>query len=298
MANGLFVSFYSMTLNNLYKHIIENLSDIANQHEASSIAYLLLEHFTSYDKLYVCLNPNMEVEDSIVEKIDEAIMELQNQKPVQYVLGETIFCDLPFLVNESVLIPRPETEELVNWVLADSPHADKILDICTGSGSIGIALAYYLKSNQVYAVDISDKALQTAQKNAQLNNINIHFSKEDILSSDFMNECNLQFDVIVSNPPYVRESEKQYISERVLNFEPSLALFVEDDDPLLFYRKIMQFGQSHLTDKGKLYFEINEAFGKEIMDLFSEYAYHDIILRKDIHGKDRMISGKLLMISR
>jgi release factor glutamine methyltransferase len=286
-----------MTLNNLYQSITNELADFVGLNEAGTMTYMLLEHFTLYDKLFVCLNPNVEVDDLIIERINRAIQALQTHKPIQYILGETSFCDLQFFVDESVLIPRPETEELVNWILEDSSQTPKILDICTGSGCIAIALAHYLKKSQVYAVDVSQGALNIARKNAISNHVDVHFLEKDILSSDFENEINTCFDIIVSNPPYVRESEKQYMHQRVLNYEPNLALFVEDDNPLLFYHRILKMGQSLLNNNGKIFFEINEAFGEEIVMLFSQYRYTDVVLRKDIHGKNRMISGKLLVIN-
>ena len=282
-----------MTLNNLYKQIVYHLSEVATD-EAKTIAYLLLEHYTSYGKLFVCLNPDTDVDDVLVEKINEAVRELQHHRPIQYVLGETVFCGLRFMVNESVLIPRQETEELVSWILEESSPSSTLLDICTGSGCIAIALANVLK-NKVYAIDLFEKTLETAQKNATLNGVDIHFMQKDVLSADFGTDINELFDVIVSNPPYVRESEKQYMHQRVLNFEPREALFVEDKDPLLFYRKILEFGKSHLKDNGKIFFEINETFGEEIVDLFSQYGYKDIVLRKDIHNKNRMVRGKVVI---
>ncbi|MDR0368108.1 MAG: peptide chain release factor N(5)-glutamine methyltransferase, partial [Bacteroidales bacterium] len=199
---------------------------------------------------------------------------------------------LPFRVDRSVLIPRSETEELVDYVLKDSPHASTVLDICTGSGCIAASLAHYLKEARVYAVDISGEALAVAAENAAWNKADVHFWQKDIFDPDFEKTVEHSFDVIVSNPPYVRQSEKQYMHRRVLNFEPSQALFVEDDKPLLFYHRILKIGQSLLKDRGKLYFEINEAFGKDVFHLFSEYGYSDVVLRKDIHGKDRLLGGK------
>ena len=282
-----------MTLHTLYRHIIHQLSDILGMDEAKATAYLLLEYFTSHDKIFICLNPNIEIANSTVEKINKAVQELQNHKPIQYVLGQTFFCDLPFFVDESVLIPRPETEELVQWIIENSSPSSTIIDICTGSGCIAIALANYLKVRQVYAIDVSNEALKVAQKNAENNDTNIHFVQKDVLSSVFCDSIGFQFDIIVSNPPYVRKTEKQYMHERVLKHEPSLALFVEDNNPLIFYKKILQFGRSHLVENGQLYFEINEAFGEEIVRLFLEYGYKDVVLRKDIHDKNRMICGKI-----
>ncbi len=283
-----------MTLYNLYQHIISKLSESVESDEAKIMAYMLLEHFTSYAKLSVCLNPHIEIDNFTVDKINNAIDELKTHKPIQYVLGKILFYDLPFYVNESVLIPRPETEELVKLVLENSSQATKILDICTGSGCIAIALAYYLKESQVYGIDISEKALEIAKKNAELNHTAIHFLEKDILSPYFEEEIDTHFDIIVSNPPYIRESERKYMHQRVLNYEPDLALFVNDENPLLFYHKIVKIGRSLLNPDGKIYFEINESFGKEIVSLFMEYGYSDVILHNDINNKDRIVSGKLI----
>jgi release factor glutamine methyltransferase len=214
--------------------------------------------------------------------------------PVQYVLGETFFCDLPFFVDASVLIPRPETEELTLWIIKSNPQANRLLDICTGSGCIAVSLANYIENSIVYGVDISKEALETARKNALLNKTRVHFMQYDVTNNDFSKALEMSFDVIVSNPPYVREIEKQYMHRRVLDYEPAQALFVEDENPFLFYHAILKFGQTHLVNGGKLYFEINEIYGKELVCLYKEYGYTHINLQQDIHGKDRMICGTML----
>ncbi|WP_394758076.1 peptide chain release factor N(5)-glutamine methyltransferase, partial [Flavobacterium sp.] len=203
----------------------------------------------------------------------------------------TEFFSLPFYVNENTLIPRPETEELVDWILSnnrinESTNQIKILDIGTGSGCIAISLAKNLPNANVHAIDVSEKALATAKKNAERNNVTITFIEKNILETeDLLNT----FDIIVSNPPYVRNLEKKEIHKNVLEYEPHLALFVEDNDALLFYRKIAELATKNLSENGQLYFEINQYLGKEMVELLEKYNFKNIELKKDIYGNDRMI---------
>jgi release factor glutamine methyltransferase len=282
-----------MNIKKIQWSIFLQLQSIMGEDEARFVAGLVLKHFTSYDNLYINLYPETEIDTATIACIDEAVRQLLKNEPVQYVLGKTLFCDLPFFVDTSVLIPRPETEELTYWAVKDNPHTSKLIDICTGSGCIAISLANYIKNSTIYAVDISDKALKTARKNALLNKVNVNFIQYDVLNADFSNMLDMKFEVIVSNPPYVRIKEKQFMHKRVLDYEPQQALFVEDDNPLLFYHAILKFGQTHLVNEGKLYFEINEACGEEVIFLYKKYGYTDIDLRQDIHGKDRMICGTM-----
>lgn len=214
------------------------------------------------------------------------------QKPIQYILGETEFYGLPFLVNENTLIPRQETEELVEWIVKEEEKREegrvKILDIGTGSGCIAISLAKNLSNAKVFAIDVSEKALATAKKNADINNVNVTFLLKNILET---NDLEQQFDIIVSNPPYVRNLEKAEIKPNVLEYEPHLALFVEDTDALLFYRKIAQLAMKNLNSNGKLYFEINQYLGKETVALLECLELSNVELKKDIYGNDRMISA-------
>jgi release factor glutamine methyltransferase len=283
----------NVNIKELQRLIFLQLVPSMGEGEARSVAGLLLKHFTSYDSLCVNLYPETEIDTNTIAYIDEAIRQLLADKPVQYVLGETSFCDLPFFVDASVLIPRPETEELTYWIIKDNPHARKLMDICTGSGCIAISLANYIKNSTVYAADISVEALKTARKNALLNKVNVNLIHFDMLNVDIADMLDMKFEVMVSNPPYVRMKEKQYMHKRVLDYEPEQALFVEDDNPLSFYHAILKFGQTHLVNEGKLYFEINEIYGEEIVFLFKEYGYADIDLRQDIHGKDRMVCGTM-----
>ena len=278
-----------MKIKDLQGIVFSQLQLVFNSVEAKIFTDMLLLHYTGYCRIALNLNPNTEIEDAIIKQIHSAVAELQKQKPIQYVLGETEFCGLKFKVNPSVLIPRQETEELVMWILAENPKADNILDLCTGSGCIAIALSKNLKKTSLTGIDISRDALEVAKENAVSNQVDIDFICIDVLQENF--SLNKKFDVIVSNPPYVREMEKQQMHVRVLNYEPHLALFVDDGNPLQFYKAIARIGTTHLTDNGKLYLEINEAYGKETADLLLQYNYADIVLKKDIHGKDRMVCG-------
>jgi len=281
-----------MTIKQLQQSAFLRLSSFLGEGEARAVVRLLFEHVTGYNNVDINLNPHTEAAPHSVDAVNNALNQLLENKPIQYVLGETLFCHLPFIVTDAVLIPRPETEELTRWIIAENSQPNKLLDVCTGSGCIAVSLAKSKKKCDVYAVDISGEALKIAQKNAELNHVNVNFKQCDVLDANFIYSTDTKFDLIVSNPPYVREMEKQYMHKRVLDYEPHAALFVKDEQPLLFYHSILKFGQTHLADKGKLYFEINEHFGKEITDLYIKYGYSNISLKQDIHGKDRMVCGE------
>ena len=223
-------------------------------------------------------------------RLEDALDRLAKGEPLQYIIGYTPFCGLKFRVDGRVLIPRPETAELVEWVAADCIKAGAILDIGTGSGCIAITLAHRLPGCKVHGWDISDAALDVARDNNRLNGTYVEFSKSDILSTQ-TSDC--RFDVIVSNPPYVLESEKARMENRVLDYEPHTALFVPDADPLLFYRAIAEFGKKALVRGGALYFEINPLESEAMKSMLSDAGYHDIEIRKDIFEKQRMIKAVL-----
>lgn len=285
-----------------YKSIFFNaLSSLYDEKEVESFFYLTLEQLHQLKRIDLALNPTLEMDAQQLLRWENVVVELQKQKPIQYILGETEFYGLPFLVNENTLIPRPETEELVDLIIVESRKSKvesqkskvesfKILDIGTGSGCIAISLAKNLANATVFAIDISEKALEVAQKNADLNKIEVHFIQKDILETADLEQ---QFDIIVSNPPYVRMLEKAEIKTNVLDYEPHLALFVDDNDALLFYRKIAQLARKNLKPNGKLYFEINQYLGKDTVNLLQELGFKDVRLIKDIYGNDRMISCKL-----
>ena len=291
-----------------YKSIfLQELSPLYDEKEIESFFYLVLEQFHERKRIDLALNPTMEMDAKQLLRWERVVVELKKHKPIQYILGETEFYGLRFLVNEHTLIPRPETEELVDLILGESRKSTRgeaelnevkvesrkskvesstILDIGTGSGCIAISLAKHLPTAQVFALDVSEKALETAKKNAEINNVTVHFLHKNILETE---DLDRQFDVIVSNPPYVRMLEKEEIQPNVLVYEPHLALFVEDDDALLFYRKIAELAQKNLTKNGKLYFEINQYLGKETVELLESMGFKEVRLIKDIYGNDRII---------
>ena len=232
-----------------------------------------------YTKEVVSLSPQQE------SLLESALKRLAGGEPLQYVIGSTPFCGLTFKVDGRVLIPRPETAELVEWVAQDAAPSGSLLDVGTGSGCIAISLAHRLKSWKVQGWDISDGALEVARENNRRNGTEVEFSKVDILNAT----ARSKFDVIVSNPPYVMESEKSQMEDTVLEFEPHIALFVSDSDPLLFYRAIAEFGHRALNPGGRLYFEINPLKVKEMKDMLVSAGYHDVEVRNDIFGKPRMI---------
>ena len=274
---------------------IQELLPIYDAGEAESFFYLILEEKRNLKRIDLALNPELTFSNDEIEVWNLILNQLKKEIPIQYLLGKTSFYGLEFEVNPNVLIPRPETEELVEWIIqsqkskAESQKI-KILDIGTGSGCIAISLAKNLPNAQVFAIDVSEKALATAQKNTKINEVNVTFLLKNILESEDLEQ---QFDIIVSNPPYVRELEKQEIKKNVLDNEPHLALFVNDNDALIFYRKIAELAQKNLSPNGQLFFEINQYLGKEMIDLLKKMGFKNIELRKDIYGNDRMIKGTI-----
>ncbi len=242
-------------------------------------------------RLDIALNNQKKLSTSEEQKFEEAARRLHNQEPIQYIIGETEFYGLKFKVSPRVLIPRPETEELVKWILTDlNTEKNKtfsILDIGTGSGCIAVSLAKNIPGAKVSAVDISSEVLKVAKFNAYKNEVEINFIQQDILKPDSLSE---EFDVIVSNPPYVREMERKEMQQNVLNFEPALALYVKDEDPLIFYRKIAKLAKNSLFKNGRLYFEVNQYLANDIVDFLKETSF-ETELRKDIYGNFRMLKG-------
>lgn len=274
---------------------IKELSPFYDAYEAESFFYLILEEKHKLRQIDLALNHELAFEGNDFIIWDELLKQLKQEVPIQYLLGKTNFYGLDFEVNENVLIPRPETEELVEWIINENASPEKskkirILDIGTGSGCIAISLAKNLPNAEVVAIDVSKKAIETAKRNAIRNNVEVTFVMLDILKEE---ELRCQFDIIVSNPPYVRNLEKEEIKKNVLDYEPHLALFVEDNDALIFYRKIASLAKKALFEKGKLYFEINQYLGKEMTDLLENMDYKNIELRKDIYDNDRMLKGNI-----
>ena len=271
-------------VSNILPFFKKELLGVAEQREIISWVYITINHLLGYNRSDCIINANQELSSGIVTELHQIIKDLKINKPLQYILGKTEFYGLEFKVNKHTLIPRPETEELVDWILQED--FESALDIGTGSGCISISLAKN-SSTKISAMDVSVEALKIAKENSRDNQVIIDFIQEDILKLDTLPEV----DLIVSNPPYVLNSEKVKIKNNVLEFEPSMALFVEDEDPLLFYKKISELAFISLNDNGKLFFEINEQFGNEIISMLSQIGFVDIELKKDANGKDRMIKS-------
>ena len=283
-----------MTLKSLKTYFNNALLGYYPETEVNSFFYMLTESILEMRRIDVALKLEELIKGEVYNKFQIATERLQKYEPIQYIIGDTEFYGLNFKVDSSVLIPRPETEELVSWIINDikaqqtNKETLNILDIGTGSGCIAITLAKHLPNAKVFALDISKDALIVAKTNAALNEVDISFLEENVLdwSSD-----ELKFDIIVSNPPYVRELEKDMMTDNVLKHEPHLALFVKDDDALLFYREITQISKQILNNTGQLYFEINEYLGEDTQHLMQKEGFERIEMKQDIFDKDRMIKG-------
>jgi release factor glutamine methyltransferase len=287
------------TIKDVFVDFKQSLNNVYDINESEAITLLTISDICNLTKAKIKAFPELELPADQTEKLDHILAELKSGKPIQYILGKTEFYGLPFKVNSSVLIPRPETEELVEWVLASVSNkqlAGNILDIGTGSGCIAISLKKNLPRFNVSAMDISPGALQTAKENAKLNNIDIEFIEADVLDLPFLSHVpNLksQISIIVSNPPYVTLHDKSQMHKNVTDFEPHNALFVPEDDPLLFYKAIADFATTNLVKNGLLFFEINENYGNEIVELLSNRGFKAIELRKDMSNRDRMVMASL-----
>jgi release factor glutamine methyltransferase len=289
-----------MVIKELKTCFFNSLKNIQDEQEIESFFFILTEYLHNLKRVDVALNPNFELSEAAIEKWNSILTELKQEKPIQYITGEAWFYGLQFEVNENTLIPRPETEELVEWIL-NSPITQHqtpitILDIGTGSGCIPIALKSNVPQANVSAIDVSEKALEVAKRNAALNKVAINFIQANILEVEDLSKLQTSnsqlptnFNIIVSNPPYVRNLEKQEIKKNVLDYEPHLALFVEDTDALLFYRKIAQLALKNLSPNGLLFFEINQYLRKETVELLQNLGFKNIELKKDIYGNDRMV---------
>lgn len=273
-------------------NFINSLLPFYDEMEAESFFNLILENRYQLRRIDLALDADKEFSDSEISNWNFILEKLKTQIPIQYILGTTHFYGSEFIVDENVLIPRPETEELVDWIVKLNTKLSKkkdlkILDIGTGSGCIAISLAKNILNSAVFAVDVSEKALAVAEKNATLNKVIVTFLHKNILETNHLDQ---KFDIIVSNPPYVRNLEKAEIKPNVLENEPHLALFVPDNDPLIFYKKIAELAAANLNPNGQLFFEINQYLGKETQDLLESLGLKNIELRKDNYGNDRMIA--------
>ena len=291
-----------MNIKKFRDYFNKTLKKIYPTSEIDTFLFLLLEEYLNFKRIDVVLKSNFKIspEDLILLKSSTKLLE--QEIPIQYILGKTEFYGFPFILNEHVLIPRPETEELITSILekvlkTKTFHTNakekqlKILDIGTGSGCIPISLKKSLPFAEITAIDVSNEALTIAKKNTVLNKVDINLTQQDILKTTSLNQL---YDIIVSNPPYVRESEKKEIKNNVLNNEPHMALFVEDNNPLIFFDKIAELAKNHLTKNGLLFFEINQYLGKETVDLLRLKGFNTIELKKDIFGHDRVIIASIL----
>ncbi len=275
-------------------HFLSTLSSLYDAGEVERFFYLLLEHKRALKRIDLAVNRDLTFSANEVAQLDNVVERLKVFEPIQYIIGSTVFFGLEFEVSPEVLIPRPETEELVQWILSNNPVASagnlQILDIGTGSGCIAVSLAKNLPDASVYAIDVSDGALKIAQRNATRNAARMTLLHQDILQTVDLGRT---FDIIVSNPPYVRELEKNEIRPNVLDHEPHSALFVASDDALVFYRKIADLALRNLSPNGQLYFEINQYLGNQTMDLLQMQGFSQLELRTDLYGNDRMIYARL-----
>lgn len=277
------------TRREIYNLLYNTVCELYDEGEARQIAEMLILAKGNISRNDLIIEPNKEL---IIGDLEDIIAELRSWRPVQYIIGYADFRDMELAVREGVLIPRPETEELVEWIVSESDNGAKILDIGTGSGAIAIALSREVENSRVWAIDISQEALTIARENGERYAPNVAFIEGDALA-DFATLFNEQFDVVVSNPPYIPETDVAQMRKNVLDFEPSTALFVPDNDSLLFYRSIARTAKKILKPGGKLYFEIYELLATEMVEMLEGEGYSEIALREDFRGKPRMICARV-----
>ncbi|MBO9151180.1 peptide chain release factor N(5)-glutamine methyltransferase [Chitinophaga sp. GCM10012297] len=281
-----------MTIQSAFAGVTAAIRHLYDAREAANIGHLLMEHITGLGKLDRIVHKDGDLTPAQENLYQQALADLLAHKPIQHITGKSWFYGLELQVSDQVLIPRPETEELVEWILKDHPSqpAWRLLDIGTGSGCIPIALKKHWPAADVWAMDVSPGAVSLATRNASAQHTPIRFVTQDVLSAD-ASQVLPSLNIVISNPPYIPEQERAEMQPLVTEFEPSLALFVPDKDPLLFYRRIAQLAQEKLEPGGKLYFEIHESFGKAVIDLLEKEKFREVALRQDMFGKDRMIKA-------
>ncbi|WP_158618237.1 peptide chain release factor N(5)-glutamine methyltransferase [Chitinophaga lutea] len=281
-----------MTIQSAFASLVTAIRPVYDAREAANIAHLVMEHITGLGKLDRVVHKDADLSPAQETQYQQALNDLLEHRPVQHITGKSWFYGLELVVNDQVLIPRPETEELVEWILLDHPSkpALRLLDIGTGSGSIPIALKNQWPVADVWAMDVSAGAIAIATRNAGIQHTPIRFLHHDVLSADTYKVLPT-FNIIVSNPPYIPEQEKRGMQKQVEAFEPSIALFVPDKDPLLFYRTIAMLAKEKLEPKGRLYFEIHESYGAAVTEMLKKKGFTDVQLKQDMFGKDRMVRG-------
>ncbi|MDR1371376.1 MAG: peptide chain release factor N(5)-glutamine methyltransferase [Dysgonamonadaceae bacterium] len=284
-------------MQHLSEYIYNKLNPIYEKNEIRSLSQRIIESVFKMKFHEISLCKDKKISSNERRQIEDILLKLQNHAPIQYILGETEFYGMPFIVNPTVLIPRPETEELVGWIIQNHRQNGssplQILDIGTGSGCIAISLAKHMPESWVYAIDLSEKALETAKQNALMNGVDVQFMRQDILKPFSPDILSLKWDIIVSNPPYVSFFEQKNMSRNVLDYEPHDALFVPDDAPLLFYEQIAESGIIHLKKDGAIYVETSALYGKETAEMFRRKGYRHVEMRKDLSGRDRMVLAKI-----
>jgi len=279
-------------IGDIRSYYAQQLFKFYNERESETFIFMLLEDYAGVSKSEIIMNPELTINESELLKIHFAVKDLKNYKPIQYILGRTEFYGFPILVNTNVLIPRPETEELVVWVVNDTGQNQeyRVLDIGSGSGCIAIALKHTLPNLNIQAIDFSLRAIEVAEQNAKMNQADVSFHHINLLNKNEWGKLGY-YDIIISNPPYVRHAEKSQMKKNVLNYEPGNALFVDDKNPLLFYTSIAEFAKSYLNKNGSLYCEINQYLGDETCKLFENLGFKDIQLKKDIKGNSRFVKA-------
>lgn len=279
-------------MKNYQEYIFNYLRKIYPESEIRSLVRLLIEEVSGMQASVFLSDKSNQLNELQEKRLDDILHRLANSEPLQYILGETEFYGLPFWVDSRVLIPRPETEELVEWIVDENQSRTiRVLDVGTGSGCIAVALARKLPQAELEAWDVSAGAIEVASSNALRNKVKIDFRECDVMSDQF--DIVASYDVIVSNPPYICMSEKGEMHNNVLDYEPDIALFVDDNDPLMFYRRIAELGKRFLKPSGTLFFEINYSFGTEMVELLHSIGYSTVELRQDLSGNDRMVRALL-----
>ena len=276
-------------MNRITAYIRQSLQEIYPPEEVKALSMLICCDMLGLDALDIYMGKDIILSECKQRELENIIFRLQKNEPIQYIRGVAEFCGRNFKVASGVLIPRPETAELVELIVEENPNARRLLDIGTGSGCIAISLSKSLPGARVDAWDISEEALAIARKNNEELDAQVTFCRQDVFSADGMQSGS--YDIIVSNPPYVTETEKREMEANVLDWEPELALFVPDEDPLRFYHRIAELGRELLRPDGKLYFEINQAYGQDMIRMIEMNQYRDVRVIKDIFGKDRIVTA-------